>query len=339
MRELLEYEPDLFIIYTGHNEFLEERTYNRIKKSPRALLRLHRMMLNLRSYALAEQLLSRRRAGRAGEESQSRTELSAEVRTKLDLERGLESYRRDPAWRRGTMEHFARNLESMIRMARNKGVPVILVNPVSNLKDCPPFKPEPRGDLTESQVQHVVELRKQAAQLDWNETYAKIGLIEKAAQIDDRNADLFFLLGSYYRRLGRSQDAKKWFLLAKEEDVCPLRILEPMHKAIQEVAARYDAALVDARALVEENTEDGIGGDEWLLDHVHPNIKGHQLIADALHSMMVDMKLVQKSEDWKSRRDKLWQEHLSSLDDAYYARGAARLKRLQQWSRGRIPRQ
>jgi hypothetical protein len=25
MRELLEYEPDLFIIYTGHNEFLEDR--------------------------------------------------------------------------------------------------------------------------------------------------------------------------------------------------------------------------------------------------------------------------------------------------------------------------
>ena len=85
MRELLEYEPDLFIIYTGHNEFLEDRTYSRIKKSPRALLRLHRMMLSLRSYALAEQLLSRRRARRAGEESQSRTELSAEVRTKLDL--------------------------------------------------------------------------------------------------------------------------------------------------------------------------------------------------------------------------------------------------------------
>jgi lysophospholipase L1-like esterase len=339
MRELLEYEPDLFIIYTGHNEFLEDRTYRRVKNAPRTLVKLHRMMLNLRSYALAEQLLSRRRARRAGEESQSRTELSAEVRTKLDLERGLESYRRDPTWRRGTTEHFARNLETMIRMARNRAVPIILVNPVSNLKDCPPFKPEPRGDLTDSQVQHVAELRKQAAQLDWNDTYAKIRLIEKATQIDDRNAELFFLLGSYYRRLGRSQDAKKWFLLAKEEDVCPLRILEPMHKAICEAASRYNTPLLDVRALIEEHTEDGIGGDEWLLDHVHPSIKGHQLIADALHSMMVDMNLVQKSEDWKSRRDKLWHEHLASLDDAYHARGAARLKRLQQWSRGRIPRQ
>jgi lysophospholipase L1-like esterase len=339
MRELLEYEPDLFIIYTGHNEFLEDRTYRRVKKSPRVLLKLHRIMLNLRSYALAERLLSRRRARRVGGESEARTELSNEVRTKLDLEQGLESYRRDPTWRRGTIEHFARNLEIMIRMARNRAVPMILANPVSNLKDCPPFKPEPQADLTESQIQDVAKLREQAAQLDWNDTYGKIELIEKAAQIDNRNADLFFLLGRYYLRLGRSQDAKKWFLLAKEEDVCPLRILEPMHEAIQELAARYDTPLLDARALIEEHTEDGIGGDEWLLDHVHPSIKGHQLIADALHSMMVDMNLVKNSESWGPRCDELRQDHLSSLDDAYYARGAARLKRLQQWSRGRIPRQ
>ena len=27
MQELIRYEPDLFVICTGHNEFLEERTY------------------------------------------------------------------------------------------------------------------------------------------------------------------------------------------------------------------------------------------------------------------------------------------------------------------------
>ncbi len=42
MRELLGYEPDLFIICTGHNEFLEDRTYRRLKRTPRTLIRLHR---------------------------------------------------------------------------------------------------------------------------------------------------------------------------------------------------------------------------------------------------------------------------------------------------------
>ncbi len=34
MEELVNYQPDLFIIYTGHNEFLEERTYSQIRDIP-----------------------------------------------------------------------------------------------------------------------------------------------------------------------------------------------------------------------------------------------------------------------------------------------------------------
>ncbi|MHC4641732.1 MAG: hypothetical protein ACYS32_08820 [Planctomycetota bacterium] len=38
-----------------------------------------------------------------------------------------------------------------------------------------------------------------------------------------------------------------------------------------------------------------------------------------------------------TRWNQLCEQHLASLDDAYYERGAARLKRLAEWSRGRIP--
>ena len=34
MEELITYEPDLFIVYTGHNEFLERRTYKEIIAAP-----------------------------------------------------------------------------------------------------------------------------------------------------------------------------------------------------------------------------------------------------------------------------------------------------------------
>ena len=34
MEELVHYHPDVFIIYTGHNEFLEERTYRKLKDIP-----------------------------------------------------------------------------------------------------------------------------------------------------------------------------------------------------------------------------------------------------------------------------------------------------------------
>ncbi|MHC4594922.1 MAG: SGNH/GDSL hydrolase family protein, partial [Planctomycetota bacterium] len=260
-----------------------------------------------------------------------------EVQAKLDVREGLASYHRDQAWRQGTIEHFGRNLETMVRMSRDAGVPVILVNPVSNLKDCPPFKSQSRTDLSERQMQRVLELRERAGKLGWADAYGKVRLLEQAAAIDSRHARLLYLIGKCYERLGRSTEAKKWFALAKEEDVCPLRILEPMHDAILDIAARHRVPLVDVKALIEQRTEDRIPGDEWLLDHVHPSVAGHQLIADLLYQAMEDMELVRTDQGWRARRDELWQRHLSSLNEAYYARGVARLKWLHEWSRGPVP--
>ncbi len=337
MQELLEHEPDLFILYTGHNEFLEDRTYEHLKKKPRVLIQMHRAMLKLRIYCLAHQFLSHHRSQRTQAGRSSKTILSAEVQTKLDFQEGLKAYHRDESWRKGTIEHFHHNLETMVEASRRAGVPIILVNPVSNLKDCPPFKSEHGNDLSESEIQRVVELREQAGKLDWSNTYGKIRLLEQAVAIDNRHAGLLFLLGTCNARIGRYSEAKKWFVMAKEEDVCPLRVLEPMHKSIQDIAAQYHIPLVDVKMLIEQHTTDGIPGEEWLPDQVHPSITGHRLIADALYEVMEDNGMVRTPAGWRAGRDELCKYHLSSLNEAYYARGAARLKRLDEWSRGRIP--
>jgi len=335
LRELLEDEPDLFIIYTGHNEFLEDRTYQRLKIIPPLLNRIHMAMLNLRSYALANRLLASQPTRGIDSGHYPKTVLPPQVQTKLDFEEGLESFHRDEQWRQGIIGHFHRNLESMVLMARRAGVPVILMNPVSNIKDCPPFKSEFRSDLSESLMQRVVALQNRAGKLDWSESYGKIRLLEEALSIDSEHAGILYQLGNCYTRIGRVEEAKKYFILAKEEDICPLRILEPMHKAILDVTSQNSIPLVDVKGLIEKQTEDGIPGDEWLLDHIHPNIAGHQLIADALFEVMVDMEQVCIPEDWRTARDKIWQRHISSLNNAYYARGTARLQRLREWSRNK----
>ena len=46
--------------------------------------------------------------------------------------------------------------------------------------------------------------------------------------------------------------------------------------------------------------------------------------------------MVRTPAGWRASRDKMCEQHLASLDNAYYALGAARLKRLAEWSRGRI---
>jgi pentatricopeptide repeat protein len=338
MQELLSHEPDLFILYTGHNEFLEDRTYRRLKNLPPVLTRLHGILLHLRSYALATEFLSSRGADQGGDEKPEENVLPAEVEAKLDFVEGLEWYHRDDVWRQGILEHFRRNLETMVLMARRAGVEIILMNPAFNLEDCPPFKSQFSDGLSMEQLRQVMGWWKKAGDLDAADTYGRIRLLEQAAEIDPRHAEILFQLGSCYARLGRLDEAKKWFVQAKEEDICPLRILEPMREGIAEVASTFDVPLVDVQQLLNEHIEDGILGNEWLLDHVHPSIEGHQLIADALYRHLASVGKVKTPPGWKAARDALWQRHLSSLDKAYYARGAARLKRLLEWCRGIAPR-
>ncbi|MHC4284594.1 MAG: hypothetical protein ACYSWZ_16715 [Planctomycetota bacterium] len=250
-------------------------------------------MLNLRIYSLAHHLLSQQLGRKTPTEHSAKTILDSEVQARLDFQEGLKSYHRDQVWRKNIIEHFHHNLETMVRMSRRALVPVILVNPVSNLKDCPPFKSEHGSDLSDAQIQRVIELRKQAEELGWSQTYEKISLLEQAAAIDNQHAGLLFLLGKCNEHVSRFSQAKEWFIKAKEEDICPLRILEPMHEIIGEVADRYKVPLVDVRRLTEQRTTGGIAGNEWLLDQVHPNITCHRLIADALYEVMENKGIVQ----------------------------------------------
>ncbi len=334
MREVLKYKPDLIIIYTGHNEFLEDRTYHRLKRIPRILIRAHHGLLNLRSYSLANKFIASRRAGSTKNPSSSKTILPTEVSAKLDFKGGLKTYHRDDTWRQGTIEHFRYNLQTMVRISQSAGIPIILVNPVSNLKDCPPFKSEFSTVLSKHKTEQIKKLWEQAKKLSWDDVHSKIKLLEHAAQIDSRHAGLLYMIGKCYEQIGRHSEAKKWFIKAKEEDICPLRILEPMHDAVLSVAAKNNVPLVDAKRIFENQRKVGILGDEWLLDHVHPKIEGHQLIADLLYEAMEDMKLVSTPEGWQITKDKLWKEHLSSLSEVYFELGYDRLNRLHNWSRG-----
>ena len=336
LRETLRYEPDLYIICTGHNEFLEDRTYQRIKQKPRILLWLHQVLLSLHTYSHAYKYLSPNRALRTDGDHSSKTVLPTEIEAKLDQHNGWNSYHRDETWRADVIEHFNLNLETMIRICRGAGTPVILMNPVSNLKDCPPFKSEFNFNLSERHINYIIDLWDQADALDESDVQGKMELLKKTASIDHRHAGLLYQMGKCCERLERYSDAKHWYIQAKEEDICPLRMLEPMHEIVLKTASQYRLPLVNMKALFEEQSEHDIPGAEWLLDHVHPNIKGHQLIADELYTRMEEMNLVQTPAHWRSIRDEFWEEHLSKFDESYYEDGAQTLENMREWGRGRF---
>ncbi|MDP6467038.1 MAG: hypothetical protein QF918_04840 [Pirellulaceae bacterium] len=341
MRELLAYQPDLFVVYTGHNEFLEDRAYQSVKQTPQLIARLHGWSSRWQFYNLCRLAwLSRDAANHVSSSQQvavqpgvGQAQLSLEVDALLDYRGGLDDYHRDDAWHRDVAAHYEFNLHRMVVMARQANVPLLLVNPTSNLKDCPPFKftnLETLSPMRRSQFEQLWEQAKDERQLD-----RRADLLRQAIALDDRHAGAHYLLGNTLLSQRRPALARQALVRAVEEDVCPLRMTTPLYAALARVANQTRTPLVDVRALFDSRVPNQITGDEMLLDHIHPTISGHQLIADALLEQMVAERLITPRANREAARKLRFREHLATLDAIYYARGKQRLEGLIRWTQGR----
>jgi lysophospholipase L1-like esterase len=330
--ELLRLQPDMFIFYEGHNEFLEDRTYAGIKHAPRWIAGPHEQLSRLRLYTLLRAGVNNLRGS-----DPPRDTLAGEVDAVLDWQGGIDQYRRDLAWQRDVIAHFEFNLRRLVQLAAERGVPLVLVQPVSNL-DWPPFKAEHRADLSAADMARFDEaLAGGRAAYSFGPAEA-LAHLKMAATIDPEHAGIRYSLGKCYLDLGQFEQAKVELNAAKDNDICPLRILTPMSDIIRDVAADTQTPLVDAEALFGELCPGRIPGPPWLVDHVHPSIEGHQRLANALLDELARYGVVMPIEAWQARRDAAYRQHLESLPAIYYARGQDRLRAEQGWAHGQSER-
>jgi tetratricopeptide (TPR) repeat protein len=342
LQEVLQYEPDVIVLMTGHNEFLEDRTYNAIKKRSAAQVWLEDQLHSLHTVTLARQAYhslfgssgeSRSRAGSARTKEQ-KTILKPQVDARLDYGSGYASYRRDPVWWQGVTEHFRHNLHAVVKLCREAAVPLVVINPGANLRDCPPFKSEHGSDFDPLNRAAWTKVFEQASHLESQNPAGALTLYRQAKAMDGEHAQLVYRIARCLDRLGRFDEAQQAYVRAKDLDICPLRILEPMHETLFEVARATGTPLVDARSLLEKRSPQGIAGFNCYVDHVHPSIRGHQLIAEGVTQVLQGLKIVNGSAHWGRReRRKANRLHLQTLGDLYFAQGRARLEFLDHWAR------
>ena len=335
LEECLGYEPDLIILCTGHNEFLEERTYGDVKNAPPVVAVPHRMLARLHTYVALREGVRWITGERATTVPANRVVLKDEADALLDYRRGIRAYHRDEAWRAGVIDHFRRNVRGMIGTAENAGVPVFVVLPPSNLCDSPPFKSEHRRDLSDEELDEWRSLIGQARGHYRDDLPASIRLLKKALALDRAYAATHYELAKAYEALGLQAQAREAFLEAREQDVCPLRILRPMEVALADAAREAGVPLLDAHALLEGECPSGILGNYYLVDHVHPSIPGHQRIAEGLTREMVAQGWVRPVTDWEAKRAAAYDRHEGSLDDFYFLKAERTLRSVRAWTQGR----
>ena len=111
VEEIVNYQPDLIVLYTGHNEFLEDRTYADVKTTSPWVARTHERMSSIRTYSFLRSLVVRET------DSSELEKLPANVEARLDFRNGLSQYKRDLQWKENIANHFEHNLRRMVKAA------------------------------------------------------------------------------------------------------------------------------------------------------------------------------------------------------------------------------
>ena len=323
LREVLRYQPDCIVLMTGHNEFLEDRE---LKFSERSST----------DFRTAELL---RRAFRS-HRVEPRALLPEEVDALLDYEGGLEAYDLDLKWRDDVATQYERNLRAMIALCREAHVPLVMIAPVSNVRDIPPFKVAHGPNVTVDDLdrwQTACAAARAAVQETPPNLTAAAKHYERACETDPWHAGSWFELGRTYDALHRHAAAATAYQRAVDADVCPLRMTSALNAVLRRVSAETKTPLIDFCERIKNESRHGMVDSQWMLDHVHPTIAGHQLLAEQVRDWLVDSKEFDLAGDptWRARAAADWKAHLQNLPASYFTEGAKRLSSLNRWARGR----
>jgi tetratricopeptide (TPR) repeat protein len=310
MEELIEYQPDLFIIYSGHNEFVERRTYAALLDSSPLVLESRALLNRTRSYSLLKRVAV------------------------LDDSVGLQAYQRDEPQQAKVLAHYRFNLERMIDIADSVGAGSVFVTPASNLRSCSPFKSEAAENLTLIERLEFEEWLSKARRRRSRGRLEKALLaVDAAIAIDPRRADARYLRGRILYEIDRFKESRQAFLRALEEDVCPLRALPEALQIVARVAEDRDVPLLRWVEFLADRALEGIPGEDFFLDHVHPTIDANRLLALELISLLHSEGIVAFDSSWDQRAiSRVTAEIKGSLEPGAHARALTNLAKVLGWA-------
>ncbi len=340
LREVLQHQPDAIVIYTGHNEFLEDREYAEVRQMGSVRRWIAQMASHIRLVAWIREQWE---GGAESSEAGPLTVLPSEVDARLDHIGGLDHYVRDPQWQAAVEFHFGQTIEQMIGLCAAADVPLILCEPACDLVRTPPFK------VTSIFKPGTADGRKFEAK--WREATNPGGTIDErlaashaCLEMDPRHAGANYVAGRLHYERGELAEARPRLVAARDYDVCPLRATTAIVDAVEDAARKRGVPLVDTDRLLDARNHDGsripdgIADPEYFVDHLHPSIAGHQVIGQAVAAEIASLGWFDHFEDGQEaerRYQELAQQHLDSLNEDYYARGRQRLEGLKRWAAGR----
>ena len=332
LEEVLAHEPDAIVIYTGHNEFLEDREYAEVRAMSATRRWISRIANKSRTVTwIRSRLTSPKSPSHA---------MAGEVDARLDHVGGLDRYQRDTAWRAGVEHHFGLTIERMLVTTRRAGIPTVLCVPAGDLVNTPPFKVALSDSVDKSTSNAIEDAWSVAFNIEAKDD-VRLASCKSILALDPEHAGAHYVAGRIHLERGETPVAIKHLSAARDFDVCPLRATSPIIESVITAANAHGIPLIDTEGLLDQRSfkgtrvSDGIADPEYFVDHLHPSVAGHRVIGEALAKEIEKFGWYTPSEDAEQRFEAAAAQHLGQLGEEYYGRGRQRLEGLRRWAAGR----
>lgn len=267
--QCLHADPDLVIIYAGHNEFYGPGgpASSAFNLSP-DVIRFCYQIRRWRSVQLLTQLTS------------AQNQLAGDL---LDvLPDQLQIPIDGPVFQQAR-QNYQVNLTRMVNVCRQADVDVLLTTVACNLQDQSPLYSVWPSESNDGKEEFESLIRQAAGQTEQQQFDAALELLDAATTIVPKHADLSYRRAQCYAGLGQHDRAYEEFSMARDLDGCRFRIPSAFQSIPQEVAAANpQCEFFDLAKAVKDHSELSAPGHDLFLEHVHYNFDGHYLVGRLL---------------------------------------------------------
>lgn len=274
------YEPDVVLVYSGNNEFLEVHAEKYFAKRATWLDRAAGELRRSNLYRVFERILRRpvRDLSRARAPDLTAENLRL---TQREIVRDIELAADELDF---VIDRYAENIDTIAAAAQAAGAYTILMTVASN------WEWRGREDLPSEWLEELLR------DVDLSPGTDEGARCQRAREILDgqleralprERSELLFRRAACARRLGDFASARRDYRIAKEEDPHLRRALEVANDRLREVAVRRGTALVDTVDVLAGRSEDGIVGFDVFYDYVHFTPAGAMWTAAAIFDELV----------------------------------------------------
>ena len=324
-RELPQVQPDCIIVYDGHNEFYgalgvaSHESPGRLRWVNRLYLRLVR----LRTVLLMRDLIS----GVAGLLGNSDDGLPSGTMMER-LSRGQYVPYGSKMYREG-LAVFRENLEELRDICVRAGVPLIVSTQVSNIRRQPPFvsKSDPESPIADRVAFNVAFNDAIADYLNGHFSSA-LSKLRGITGHDTLRADLHFRIAQCLDTLNRPVEAHAEYVRARDLDQLRFRASGDINNAIRSMADGARVIVADLEKAFAASSPDSLTGNEFIVEHLHPNLSGYFMMAREYAGILRAHGFVGDAGEWHPADTlndaRLWEERSATvLDEMVAARKTA----------------